>query len=90
MGKSNIHILIGKFFRNDLPPEIQKKFHAWLLDRNFPEEKEKAMGALWEEESAVADESTFQELSRLHKRIRRRPVGRFTNQLVCISGELPP
>ena len=42
MGKRNIHILIEKFFENDLSPEIQKKFHAWLLDRNFQEEKEKA------------------------------------------------
>ena len=40
MGKRNIHILIEKFFENDLSPEIQKKFHAWLLDRNFQEEKE--------------------------------------------------
>ena len=69
MGKRNIHILIEKFFENDLSPEIQKKFHAWLLDRNFQEEKEKAMVTLWEEKSAVANESTFQELSRLHKRI---------------------
>ena len=29
MGKRNIHILIEKFFENDLSPEIQKKFHAW-------------------------------------------------------------
>ena len=63
MGKRNIHILIEKFFENDLSPEIQKKFHAWLLDRNFQEEKEKAMVTLWEEKSAVANESTFQELS---------------------------
>lgn len=69
MGKNNIHILIEKFFGNDLSPEIQKKFHAWLLDRNFPEEKEKAMSTLWENESAVADKSTFRELSRLHKQI---------------------
>ena len=69
MGKRNIHILIEKFFENDLSPEIQKKFHAWLLDRNFQEEKEKAMVTLWEEKSAVANESTFQELARLHKRI---------------------
>ena len=46
MGKRNIHILIEKFFENDLSPEIQKKFHAWLLDRNFQEEKEKAMVTL--------------------------------------------
>ena len=90
MGKSNIHILIGKFFRNDLPPEIHKKFHAWLLDRNFPEEKEKAMGALWEEESAVADESTFQELSRLHKRIEasgrtlHKPIGLYIRRIAAI------
>ena len=45
MGKRNIHILIEKFFENDLSPEIQKKFHAWLLDRNFQEEKEKAIEA---------------------------------------------
>lgn len=51
MGKRNIHILIEKFFENDLSPEIQKKFHAWLLDRNFQEEKEKAMVTLWEEKS---------------------------------------
>ena len=82
MGKRNIHILIEKFFENDLSPEIQKKFHAWLLDRNFQEEKEKAMVTLWEEKSAVANESTFQELSRLHKRI--------TSQLAYISRELPP
>ena len=47
MGKRNIHILIEKFFGNDLSPEIQKKFHAWLLDRNFQKEKEKAMVTLW-------------------------------------------
>ena len=55
MGKRNIHILIEKFFENDLSPEIQKKFHAWLLDRNFQEEKEKSMVTLWEEKSAVAN-----------------------------------
>ena len=81
MGKRNIHILIEKFFENDLSPEIQKKFHAWLLDRNFQEEKEKAMVTLWEEKSAVANEFTFQELSRLHKRIEasdrmlHKPIG---------------
>lgn len=64
------HTYINReIFENDLSPEIQKKFHAWLLDRNFQEEKEKAMVTLWEEKSAVANESTFQELSRLHKRI---------------------
>ena len=57
MGKRNIHILIEKFFENDLSPEIQKKFHAWLLDRNFQEEKEKAMVTLWEEKSAVANDT---------------------------------
>ena len=86
MGKRNIHILIEKFFENDLSPEIQKKFHAWLLDRNFQEEKEKAMVTLWEEKSAVANESTFQELSRLHKRIEASD----RMQLAYISRELPP
>ena len=85
MGKRNIHILIEKFFENDLSPEIQKKFHAWLLDRNFQEEKEKAMVTLWEEKSAVANESTFQELSRLHKRIEASD-----RMLHNISRELPP
>ena len=84
MGKRNIHILIEKFFENDLSPEIQKKFHAWLLDRNFQEEKEKAMVTLWEEKSAVANESTFQELSRLHKQIEA------SDRMACISRELPP
>ena len=84
MGKRNIHILIEKFFGNDLSPEIQKKFHAWLLDRNFQEEKEKAMVTLWEEKSAVANESAFQELSRLDKRIEA------SDRMACISRELPP
>lgn len=89
MGKRNIHILIEKFFGNDLSPEIQKKFHAWLLDRNFQKEKEKAMVTLWEEKSAVANESTFQELSRLHKRIEASDR-MLQSQLACISRELPP
>lgn len=89
MGKRNIHILIEKFFENDLSPEIQKKFHAWLLDRNFQEEKEKAMVTLWEEKSAVANESTFQELSRLHKQIEASDR-MLHKQLACISRELPP
>lgn len=90
MGKRNIHILIEKFFENDLSPEIQKKFHAWLLDRNFQEEKEKAMVTLWEEKSAVANESTFQELSRLHKRIEasdrmlHKPIGLYIKRIAAI------
>ena len=90
MGKRNIHILIEKFFGNDLSPEIQKKFHAWLLDRNFQEEKEKAMVTLWEEKSAVANESTFQELSRLHKRIEasdrmlHKPIGLYIKRIAAI------
>ena len=90
MGKRNIHILIEKFFENDLSPEIQKKFHAWLLDRNFQEEKEKAMVTLWEEKSAVANESTFQELSRLHKRIEasdrmlQKPIGLYIKRIAAI------
>ena len=88
--KRNIHILIEKFFENDLSPEIQKKFHAWLLDRNFQEEKEKAMVTLWEEKSAVANESTFQELSRLHKRIEasdrmlHKPIGLYIKRIAAI------
>ena len=90
MGKRNIHILIEKFFGNDLSPEIQKKFHAWLLDRNFQKEKEKAMVTLWEEKSAVANESTFQELSRLHKRIEasdrmlHKPIGLYIKRIAAI------
>lgn len=90
MGKRNIHILIEKFSRTTCPREIQKKFHAWLLDRNFQEEKEKAMVTLWEEKSAVANESTFQELSRLHKRIEasdrmlHKPIGLYIKRIAAI------
>ena len=87
MDKSYIHILIAKFFGNDLSPEIQKKFHIWLLDENFQKEKEKALAALWEEDPAVADDSTFQELEQLHKRMKT--TGSFINPLVCISEESP-
>ncbi len=86
MDKSNIHILIEKFFGNDLSPEIQKKFHAWLIDRSFPEEKEKAMDTLWEKEAAVADDSTFKELSRLHKRIE---ASDRTLRSVYAAGTIP-
>lgn len=90
MGKNNIHILIERFFGNDLSPEIQKKFHAWLLDRKFQEEKEKTMGTLWEEASAEADASTFRELSRLHKRIEasgqtfHKPIGLYIRRIAAI------
>ena len=57
--KKHTYINREIFSRTNLSPVNTKKFHAWLLDRNFQEEKEKAMVTLWEEKSAVANESTF-------------------------------
>ena len=90
MDKSYIHILIAKFFGNDLSPEIQKKFHTWLLDENFQKEKEKALAALWEEDPAVADDSTFQELEQLHKRMKTtdrqlyKSIGLYVRRIAAI------
>ena len=48
------------------------------------------MVTLWEEKSAVANESTFQELSRLHKRIEasdrmlHKPIGLYIKRIAAI------
>lgn len=70
MDKDYIQRLIKNFFGNDVSPDIQQQFRSWLLSHNFQAEKEQVMNELWENESAEADPSTYQELARLNKRIR--------------------
>ncbi len=64
-----IYKLISKFYKSNLSPEIQKKFQAWFLNQNFEKEKEEAMKNLWDKELIKIEDSTYQDLLLLHKRI---------------------
>lgn len=69
MNKDYIHIVIKKFFENDLPGDIRVKFGEWLTDRRLSEKKEEAMMELWENEVETADGQTYEDLAQLHRRI---------------------
>lgn len=69
MEKDYIHILIQKFFDNEVSADIRKQFGNWFIQRNTTARKERVMEDIWESTYASPDEDTYRELKTLHKRI---------------------
>jgi ferric-dicitrate binding protein FerR (iron transport regulator) len=69
MSNKYIHALISKFFENDLPEEIQHKFHHWFVESESTYEKTDAMFHIWENCPAEQTKETAKELTKIHKQI---------------------
>jgi len=69
MSRKTIHTLIGKFFRNDLPADVQRGFRHWLIKDANQQEKEEVMEEVWEATSSDADAETLADLEKMRKRI---------------------
>ncbi|MDR0749178.1 MAG: FecR family protein [Tannerellaceae bacterium] len=69
MDSKYIHALIRKFFENNLPEEIQYKFHNWFVSNESAYEKTEAMLRIWENCPAEQTTETGKELKKIHKQI---------------------
>ncbi len=67
MDSKYIHSLIKKFFENNLPEEIQYKFHKWFVGNESFYEKTNVMLDIWERCPAEQTETTEEELRKIHK-----------------------
>lgn len=90
MGKDYIHILIQKFFDNEVSTDIRQQFRYWFLRGNTTDRKEQVMEEIWESTCASADEETYRELKALHKRIdcenrtKQLPLFSYIRQIAAI------
>lgn len=69
MEDSNIKETIHSFFKNKIPRNEQLHFQHWLLKKDYEEEKNASLTQIWDEMEVSADESTYQDLKNLHRRI---------------------
>lgn len=73
MNAEEISKLTRKYFLNTLTDDVKNRFGQWLIGKHFIYEKERAMEALWLEESAHvnADVQTQFDLDQLHLRMKQ-------------------
>lgn len=65
----NIKDTIYSFFKNNIPEDAQLHFQHWLLKKENEEEKNAALNQLWDDIQSSANESTFKDLRKIHRRI---------------------
>jgi ferric-dicitrate binding protein FerR (iron transport regulator) len=69
MGNKYIHALIRKFFENNLPEDVQRKFHHWFVENESAYEKTEAMLRIWEDCPGEQTTDTETALRKIHKQI---------------------
>lgn len=67
--KQNIRNTIVSFFRSKVPGNAQLHFQHWILKEEGQPEKEQVLSELFDELEMEADESTYQDLKLMRKRI---------------------
>ncbi|WP_270087133.1 FecR family protein [Sphingobacterium sp. SYP-B4668] len=70
--------LISFYFKSKHSDKVENLFGRWLIEDAESEQKAQAMEALWNEVNAQADDTTLQDLERIHAKIdsfvpQRRP-----------------
>lgn len=74
MEASPIVRIIRKYLSERFSPETEEKVQRWMIKDKYPEEKEKASLACWNELEAKADPDTHLALERVNKRIARQKL----------------
>lgn len=63
------HKLISRFFENRYSEKLENKIHAWLVNPENSEEKQKAMHRLWDSLDNQEDLSSKQEYEKITKKL---------------------
>jgi ferric-dicitrate binding protein FerR (iron transport regulator) len=71
MKNKYIALLIKNFFENNVSKEVQPDFQSWFIDEDNRQEKTEAMLDAWENDTAIEDAHTRDELKKIRKRIHR-------------------
>ena len=77
MEANSIVRIIRKYLSGRFSPETEEKVQRWIIKDKYPEEKEKASLAYWNEVEAKSDTDTYLALERVNKRIghqKMRPL----------------
>lgn len=63
--------LIRKFFTHPTTNDVKSRFGKWLISNHLNDDKDEVMLTLWEEEVAMANTDTFEDLLLMHDRINK-------------------
>lgn len=77
MEANSIVRIIRKYLSGRFSPKTEEKVQRWIIKDKYPEEKEKASLAYWNEVEAKSDTDTYLALERVNKRIghqKMRPL----------------
>lgn len=74
MEANSIVRIIRKYLSGRFSPETEEKVQRWIIKDKYPEEKEEASLAYWNEVEAKSDTDTYLALERVNKRISHQKM----------------